>query len=375
MSQIFKFQTNFVPDPTVPLIFKDRVHNWYRYGESNLYPQYITELYNKSSLNRRCIQAKSYAAFGEGLRTLDPNLEYVLGKANPYESWNDVFEKIVLDYVIYGGFAINVIWNKTGDKILDFYHVQFADIRSDDFDPATDRVEWYYYCTDWSRYKKHKPIKYKNFNPDEAIEYPSQIFYWFDYAPGNRFYPLPTYSGSATDIQLNIELSTYHLSNISNGLSPSLWINFNGGQPDSMQQAALYQEISSAFSGVQNAGKFFMTFSNSKDDAPDITPLQSVNDEYYINVLDMVRSSILTGHGISSPLLLGIRDQVGGGLGSNKDEMTIAWNQFMESVIKPMTKALLKPMDRLMFYSGYNTKLYVEPLKPYEAAQVSTATL
>jgi hypothetical protein len=53
----------------------------------------------------------------------------------------------------------------------------------------------------------------------------------------------------------------------------------------------------------------------------------------------------------------------GSGLGSNKDEILVSYETFKNTVLRPDIKALLKPMDRLMKYYGYNTKLYVEPLK------------
>jgi len=364
--KIYKFNTNVVPDPTVPVIYKDRGQPWFRYGSDNLYPQYITELYNKSAINRRCLQSKFLGVFGNGLKTIDPNQEIALERANDNESWNDVFEKVVLDYEIYSGFALNIVWNATGDKIESFYHIQFQDVRSGDFDLKSDRVEKYYYSSDWNKYKIHKPIQYQAFDPAKAIELPTQILYFMDYQPGSRFYPLPSYAGGCSDIQIDIEVSTFHLSNLANGLSPSLWINFNNGVPDSNAQQDLYQEIASAYSGVENAGKFFATFSESKENSPEITPLPSANDDYYVNLETRITTRILSSHGITSPMLLGLYHEGSGGLGSNKDEIMVAYEHFKNTVLRPDIKAVIKPFDKLMKYSGYTTKLYVEPLALFD---------
>jgi hypothetical protein len=361
-------QTNMVPNPTIPLIFKVRGYPWESYGQGNDYPSFITELYAKSAINRRALQAKILGVFGEGLRTVDPSMDYVLGRANdgdggPPESWNDVFEKIVTDYEIYGGFACNVIWNATGDRIHSFYHIPFPAIRSGEIDVKTDKVEKYYYSSNWNNFRKFRPIEYQAFDPNCAIDYPSQMMYFFDYNPQSQYYPIPSYSGSLQDITIDIEVSNFHLSNLANGLNPSLFISFRNGTPSIENQKQIYDSLTANFSGTQNTGRFFCSFSDGPEQAPEVTPITSANDDYYVNLETRITSRILTGHGITSPLLLGLYHQGGSGLGSNKDEILVSYESFKNTVLRPDIKALLKPMDKLMYYHGYNTKLYIEPLK------------
>jgi hypothetical protein len=356
-------QTNMVPNPTIPLIFKVRGYPWESYGQGNDYPSFITELYAKSAINRRALQAKILGVFGEGLRTIDPNLEYVLGRANDEESWNDVFEKIVTDYEIYGGFAVNVIWNATGERIHSFYHLPFPSIRSGEIDPKTDKVESYYYSSNWNNFRKFRPIEYQAFDPNCALEKSSQVLFFMDYNPQSQYYPIPSYSGSLQDITIDVEVSNFHLSNLANGLNPSLVINFKNGVPSIENQKQIYDSLTANFSGTQNTGRFFCSFSDGPEQAPDVIPITSANDTYYVQLESRITTRILTGHGITSPLLLGLYHEGGSGLGSNKDEILVSYETFKNTVLRPDIKALLKPMDRLMKYYGYNTKLYVEPLK------------
>jgi hypothetical protein len=352
-----------VPNPTIPLIFKVRGYPWESYGQGNDYPSFITELYAKSAINRRALQAKILGVFGEGLRTVDPNLEYVLGRANDEESWNCVFEKIVTDYEIYGGFAVNVIWNATGERIHSFYHLPFPSIRSGEIDPKTDKVESYYYSSNWNNFRKFRPIEYQAFDPNCALEKSSQVLFFMDYNPQSQYYPIPSYSGSLQDITIDVEVSNFHLSNLANGLNPSLVINFKNGVPSIENQKQIYDSLTANFSGTQNTGRFFCSFSDGPEQAPDVIPITSANDTYYVQLESRITTRILTGHGITSPLLLGLYHEGGSGLGSNKDEILVSYETFKNTVLRPDIKALLKPMDRLMKYYGYNTKLYVEPLK------------
>ena len=166
------------------------------------------------------------------------------------------------------------------------------------------------------------------------------------------FYPLPEYVGSFNDVQLDIQIAQFHNSNLSNGLTPSLWIHFPNGDPGPEGRYKLWEEISDSYSGAQSAGKFMLTFSDTQESKPEITPLSLVNDGYYLQLEERVSSRILSGHGISSPLLLGLR--VGGSsLGSNKDEIMIAWQHFTWTVIRPMQKSILKVFNDLMYNYGY----------------------
>ena len=374
---IYKFEnnsTNLVPNPTIPEIFKVRGKKWISWGDNNLWPSYVTELYNKCSINRRCLQSKMLGVAGEGLRTIDPNMEYILGRANDNESFNDVWEKVVTDYELYGSFALNIIWTVDGSKIHSFYHVPLESVRSGEIDPRTDKVEKYYVSSSWKNFQKYTPIEYQAFDPNQAIEFPSQIMWFMDYNPSSLYYSLPTYAGALSDITVAIEVVNFQLSNLSNGLSPSLVINFKEGIPAPQQQQAVYEQMASAFSGTQNAGRYLMTFSNSPETVPDVLPLESANDEYYLALNSTTQGNILTAHGITSPLLLGVHE-TSTGFSSNKDEIMVSYELFKNTVLKPDIKALIKQMDRVVKFMGYpDTKLYVEPLKIFDKEAVNIAT-
>ena len=367
---IYKLNTNVVPSISVPEIFQAKGKSWINFGSNNTYPQLITELYNKSSINRTCINAKATAIFGNGLKTDAEKDLYILNRINDFESWNDVFEKAILDYTIYGGFALNIIWTRDGTKIHSIKHIPFGDVRSGEFEG--NKVKKYYYSSNWNNFKKHKPIEYNTFDKTLANQFPSQIFYYYDYNPGSRYYPLPEYSGSLSDIHIDIETSTLHLANLQNGLVPSMVINFHEGVPTPEAQREIYANITNEFAGVDKTGKFLMTFSSSKESAPEILPLEAANDDFYLNLDARTKASILSGHRITSPLLLGIYAG-GNGFSSNSDEIINAWGVFKATVINPTTRMLLKPMNMLMRNYGYEIELSVDPLNILEVAETQEA--
>jgi len=166
-----------------------------------------------------------------------------------------------------------------------------------------------------------------------------------------EYYPLPSYVGSLNDIEIDRDLSLFHAANLNNGLTPSMFISMRNGIPDKETRDALYREFQESYAGAGNAGRFFLTFSETPETAPEITPLQLTNDTYYLQLEQRLSSRILTGHRISSPLLLGIREG-GSGLGSNSQELLMAYNHFINTVIKPDQDTLLNQINKLFRYMG-----------------------
>ena len=372
-SKYYSFNVDRI-EPNLPIFVERAGRKWISYGGDNLYPQFIAGLFQKSAMNRTCIISKVDGVFGQGLSTKDPEQNYLLKRANPKESWNDVFEKIVLDYVTFGGFAANIIWSNDGEEIAEIYHIDFSKVRSGIHIPETDKVEHYYYSSDWNNWKKNAPIQYAAYNPSKSLEQPNQLYYFFDYEPGSLFYPLPSYSGGLNDIQLDTEVSKWHLNNIANGLAPSLFISLANGVPDPEARQEIYDEITMAFRGSDNAGKAFIAFSDDKEHAPEITPIPAANSDYYVTLETRITSRILSAHRITSPLLLGLYHEGGSGFGSNADEIEVSYAHFVSTVVKPIQKVLLKCMNGLMDYKGYgNVELVIEPNKIIEAKEDTTA--
>ena len=369
----FSFNVDRI-EVNLPTFIEQAGKKWIMYGQDNLYPQFVAGLFQKSAMNRTAIASKLDAVLGQGLKTQKEEDNYLLKRANPKESWNDVFEKIALDYITFGGYAINVIWSNDGESIAEFYHMDFTKVRSGVHMPDIDRPEFYYYSSDWGQYRKFRPIEYKAFDPSCSETHPSQVYFAFDYEPGNLFYPLPSYVGGMNDIQIDVEVSKFHLSSLANSMNPSLFISLNSGIPDPEAREEIYDEITMAFRGSENAGKAFIAFSPDRDHAPEVTPIQSANDAMYTVLEGRITSRILSAHRITSPLLLGLYHDGGTGLGSNKDEIETAYAHFIATVVKPIQKSMLKTLDSLMYYRGYETvELYIEPNKMFEATENTIA--
>ena len=223
-----------------------------------------------------------------------------------------------------------------------------------------DRVHSYYYSSDWSQIRKYKPVEYKSFDPtDNKKDNASQIYYCKDYNPGQEIYPLPAYIGGVNDIQLDARVSRFHNANISNGLAPSMFVQFRNGIPNPEERRDIYREIEDTFSGEENAGRFFLAFSEPGKELQ-VTPIENANDDYYLTLEQRITSRILTAHRITSPLLLGIKD--GAGFSSNADEIVTSYSHFMNTVVRPKQTKIINTYGYILKLAGFNVKLEVEPV-------------
>ena len=337
--------------------FKEvRGKDWISYGDKNMFPEKLVELLNSSAIHGTAINAKLDATIGEGI--IDVGNEIVNSNG---ETLNDIYEKIAYDYVVFGGYALNTIWNRGGDAVVELYHIPFANVRSGKL-TEEDNVDDYYYSSNWNNVRKYVPVRYKSFSTTENKgDDSSQIFYYYDYSPSSDVYPLPSYMGAVNDIELDARIARFHNANISNGMSPSLLINLPNGTPTPDEQRRIHQDLNDSFSGENNAGRVFLTFSDGADRAPQLTPVQSANDSYYVVLEERISSRILTAHRITSPLLIGIRD--GGGLGNNAQEIEVAYTHFMSSVIQPIQKSLNKSLGKITRQMGIEEAIRVAPAK------------
>lgn len=312
------------------------------WGGDNLWPRHSIDLYNYSAINRACLNAKRDAVWGEQLKIdgQDSNLYMVNGS----ESLRSVYKKTALDFVIHNGFALNVVKNKLGDGISEFYHMDISKLRSGKVD-YRDYVHEYYYSSDWLNSRVNKPFKIPAFDISDPT--PSQIYWYMGYAPNQTYYPMPDWIGSRVATEIDINIKNFHLQNLQNGFFPSIFISLNNGIPSEEERSQVYRHLTDKYSSTNNAGGLFLNFAEDKEHEPTITPLSLNNsDQFYRDMDEIVRNTILTGHRITSPKLLGI--ETPGSLGG-KSEVIEGYEHFLRTTIVPIQDQLLEQFEKILF--------------------------
>ena len=142
-------------------------------------------------------------------------------------------------------------------------------------------------------------------------------------------------------------------------MMPSVAVSFTNGVPSEEERDIIYRQLDAKYSSTNNAGKWFLFFSENPETAPIITPIpNNASDAWYSQMAPQIEQTILTAHRITSPMILGIKEagQLGG-----RQELLDAYNLFLEVVIKPIQEELIDAFEKVLFLRDKKiTKLSVE---------------
>jgi len=315
-----------------------------KYGDDNLFPQYLIDLYKSSATHNALCTSIAYMIFGDGVQadTLDARLKI--------QEWglDDEVRKACLDLKIQGGFALEVVYSIDRTTISKVRHCPFENIRSAEVD-EDENVEFYYYSKDWSD-KRCEPELVRAFDPEDAVEYPVQILYVKPFSPGSYYYPKPDYIGSIDYIELDKEIGKYHINNIKNGMAPSFHLAFKNGTPSQEERRKIRNDVERQLAGATNAGKFIMTFSDQPDRKPDFEPFPlSDADKQYQFLSTEVSDKIMIGHRVVSSAMFGVK--TAGQLG-NTQELEIASTLFDDQVVKPYQRIVKNAVQSILNAAG-----------------------
>ena len=347
-------------------VTKDKA--WVTYGTKNEYFSYLLDRYSGSPTNNAIINGISQMIYGKGLDATDSNK-----KPNEYAEAlslfnKDCIRKLAYDLKLMGQCAVQIIYSKDRTKVAQIEHLPVETIA---IEKASEdgEVKGYYYFHDWSKIKpQDEPQRIPAFGTsNEAIE----LLYIKPYVAGHYYFSPVDYQGSLQYAELEEEVSNYHLSNIKNGLAPSMLINFNNGVPNEEERELIERRIYEKYSGSSNAGKFILSFNENTDSQSSIDAVQLSDAHLQYEFLSSESTrKIMLGHRITSPMLLGIKDQTG--LGNNADELKVASVLMDNTVIRPFQELLLDAFDKILAFNEVTLNLYFKTLQPLEFVEIDT---
>jgi hypothetical protein len=357
-------------DSKIPEFKEIRNKDYIYCGEKNDYPEYLIYQYNKCGKHRAIVNGKSKYILGGGLEGIggmapikDPN--DTVTPAAPVnrhkETMYDVLKKSIKDIEIHGGFRWFVTWDMQN---------RVAEVVQDDFYKfRTGKKEGFYWKDKWfdgaGRPTREEPVYYEEFNGKPPAEGKAkiQVFAYNEYGPATDYYPLPEYVGCANWIDIDIEISKFHLSSLRNGMMPSKMVQFYTGEPTEEKKKEIEKKFKNKFGGSENAGKFVLVFNTNKEKSVDISDLSFNELDKQFDLLNKTsQQEIFTGHQVVSPMLFGIKTE--GQLGGN-NELRAAYEIFINTYAKPKQDDLLKVINYfggLMGKGSAYTFLQLDPV-------------
>ncbi len=350
---------------TTPAVVEDNRKEWVAYGEDNNYFQYLIDRYNGSATNNAIINGMTELMYGKGLSATDASR-----KPEAYAQMMSLFKrsclrKVTFDLKALGQAAFQIIYNKDKSKIVQVAHMPIETLRFEKMNEDGE-VCGYYYSKDWTKIRKrgYEPTRIPAFGHGEKSD-ALEIYCIKPYRSGFYYYSPVDYQGGIPYAELEEEVANYHINNIKNGLSPSMLINFNNGVPTEEERELIERRIIQKFSGTSNSGKFILAFNDNKEMAASIEPVQlSDASEQYQFLADESMRKLMVAHRVTSPMLMGIKDQ--SGLGNNADELKTASLLFHNTVIRPLQELILDAIDDILAYNQISLNLYFKTLQPLE---------
>jgi len=336
------FSTPFLPvgrgNLTLPYINGRYVQeSWVRFGEGNLYPEMLNQMYYSSPLHGAIVDFKTNAVIGGGFNlTTD--------KLTPQEKLEMfTFEKKAnLKHTVKAVTKQLIIHNRVYFKL--FFGENRKLIKIENVSPEKVRVSsckrYYYLSDDWSTRIDTEQIKPYHITCKDSC----QLFSYEVKSVGQDYYPLPTYTSALNFAFLSGELSYFAKSNIQNSVFPSFAMMFPK-RPQSEEEKHMIKDTIDRLKGAANAGKAVAFFANSADQLPKIESLPTNgNDKLFHEASALNTEQICFSHTID-PILMGIRTT--GSLGSGSD-IKQAYVIFEKNVVMELRQQVTTIFQQLL---------------------------
>lgn len=348
---------------------------WVNWGLRNSYPSDLAELYYNSVTHKSCIDFAVTAILGGGVDydALKENGDKLV--PNYQEDWNQVVENSIKDYLIHGCFAWQIVKNNDG-RTYSYFHQPMSQVRFGDRN-EDGVVESYWICSDWSRTGLHQPIELGSFSfmdEDEIKPGKAYLFVYKDYTPLSDTYPVPHYISALKSIQSEIELQRYDLRSVLNNFSASGILTLNRVD-DEDEKEFLIQNITSMFTGSDNANSLIINFKNNDDEEPatfvKIDKDATSTVDLFASTNERVRDKIIAAHKITSKSLIGY-DLEGASLGGDSNTMRVAYEIYMKLFGNAVRRKIVNAINNALRLNGIDLEINLVPL--FESTNTSTTS-
>lgn len=338
---------------------------WVLNGKNNEGYSYVIDRYKNSPTNSAIIDSYAKFIYGRGLKS-----NYNASNASQWASILSILpqkelRKICFDYAIFEEASLEIILTKDKKEIAQINHLPKNKVVPNEVNEKGE-IESYWYCYDWTQTNKYKPEPIPVYTKDTKEA--RTILVLKTYSVDEFYFSRPSYFSGLRYAELEEEIAVYCVNHIKNGLSAGHIINVNEAITEDEVKDAFENAVKRKWSGSDNAGRFILSFNSSKDNATTIESVEVSNaHEQYQFLTEEARKQLMVAHKVTSPILFGIKDNVG--LGNNANEMQTAFDELMLNVIQPKQDVILDGLTELFTRNGITIEIYFEALRPKQEVQ------
>ena len=311
--------------------------NW---GNDNRFPNNLYEMCQNSATLSAIINGTVELLKGEQI-AINPDIHtngdlYYYPFINRYdETASDLVEALARDYMLFGMFAIQVIYNKLGN-IAEIIALPAEYIRMNE-----DR-SLIYFSKKWKKYTI-SDVVYDKFDRENVIANKAQVFVYTN--SGHRqVYGISPQNAALEDIAAESFASKYIRKSLQSGLSARFIIDLpSTANLTDEQKADIEEGITERFCGWQNAGSFALYFNNG-DKPMNITKVDMDESSKIFNeIRAAARTNIfITNH--ATPNLFGDPNAT---TGFNSQEYDDAYNLYNKMTLTPIKNAITKSFNKI----------------------------
>ena len=348
------FSLNAVTD--LPVITESRNYDWVNYGDDNLYPEYLKSMYNTSPTHNAIVKTKAQMVVGEGY-TIDETFLDEKQKIDALKIIQDIEKDkydLSLDFQLYGAMAFEVIWSLDFSRVVEVNRLDVSKLRSGKYDDG--EVEEWFYKRNWND-RREDEVCIDVLDTSNKEDH-RQIYYVSGPKVSNEYYGEPTYLSAMDWITLESQVGLYYRSLIENGFNPSVIVKFYRKPASQEERDDVVSGLKRTFGGVKRAGKAMVMFSDGKELAPDVVPVEVSNvDKQFTIISDQITQKILTGERATTPELFSI--MVPGQLGNGDFETKVKC--FTKFVIQPDQRVFENAVNNILKLNGFNINYKLKP--------------
>lgn len=323
----------------------DSLKKYVTWGEYNDYPNYLWSLFNDVSTLKTIIEGTADYVIGNDVVCTVKGFDVEVNTKG--DTMRELIRLLARDYLIYGGFAIQVIRNKVGD-VRELYYMDFRYVRS------SKKNDVFYYSEDFTKkyVRSNKMVVYPKY-VRENRNVPTSVMYVTN--EKSKTYPTPRYSGSIKACEIERQIDTYHLSSLENGFGGSYILNFLNGIPSDEQKEEIERNVNEKFAGASNAGRILINFANGKDNATTLEKLDTEDfGEKYESLAKRSKEQIFIAFR-AQPILFGFMKENNG---FSQDEYLQSFAIFNRTVISPIANTIKENIDKIF---GVKDSVIIKP--------------
>ena len=343
---VLDIESKYVVSPDETTYGNKNLVTW---GMDNQLPVLYHNCYNKSATLKAIIDGTINYVLGDDI-VLDESAAYWREKVNRTGlTMRQLVSKMAFNLNVYGGIAIQVIFNKLG-QVVELFPLDFGRCRINEDGTKI------YYAKKWTKYQT-KSQEFDRFDPKNINkDNPTQIFY-YNNDTTNSVYPLPPFAGALYDVLTEIECSKYSLNTVARGFSAKFVLNFpEANNLTDEQKAGIEEAIKNKFCGSENETNFMLYWKNEDGSGIEVTKIESdETPERYIAIKDNARTNIFVAMR-TTPLLMGLVNGISTGWATQ--EFSDSFKLFQKTVIKPQQDIIVEALEKI---TGAKNGIHIMP--------------